>query len=158
MVAKFVFVLAGIVAVMAALVAIPNIMQPPVTGFVEYRRTHIPAAGEVAAGGSILAVASDGSATFSVSGSSDKKFSLTSEELGRIKGLVLETGFMQIPKTDYPAREGAADYTAYLLTVTAEGKQKTIRWVSPGAHDGTIPPIILNVGAQLDDLIERKTI
>jgi hypothetical protein len=30
-------------------------------------------------------------------------------------------------------------------------------WVNPEAHDGTIPPIILNVGTQLDQLIARRT-
>lgn len=162
MAVKFVIVLAVIVAVMAALVAIPNIMPQPATEFIEYRRDYMPGPGEeTIVDEDLLKIASDGSATFSMPSRTnfrEQKFSLSAEELGRIKGLVLETGFMAIPETDYPPVDGAGNYTQYTLTVTADGEQKTIKWVSIYAYGGTIPPIILNVGAQLDDLIERKTI
>ena len=64
---------------------------------------------------------------------------------------------MEIPRTDYSQSEGAQDFTQYSLVVTTAEGQKTFAWVNPEVHDGTIPPIILNVGAQMDQVISRHT-
>lgn len=172
MVNKFVFAIAGIVIVMAVLIALPSVSQQPATGdiTIEYSRQHLTKAaggqGEsllVATQLETLTIDKDGSATYTKTDPRQKslpvpqQFSLNRDEFARIKGLVLETGFMDIPKTDYPQSQNASDFVSYTLSIKTADKQKTINWVEQGAYDGTIPPIITNVGTQLDGVIASKT-
>lgn len=155
---KFVLVLAGVVAVMAALIAIPNLNQPPQAPLsIEYSRQQVVRTdrGLVTQSAELLSIAEDGSATYTQVGGQETRISLSSEELGRIRGLILETGFMQIPATNYPQSDDATDFTRYTLRVSTHDGQKTFNWVNPEAHDGTIPPIIINIGAQLDAIMDR---
>lgn len=154
---KFVLALAGIVAAMAALIALPNLSQPPQEPLsVEYSRQHVTRTeqGLVTQSAELLTI-QDGSATYSPVGGQERSVPLSSEERGRIRALILETGFLQIPVTNYPQSDSADDFTRYTLRVRTDDVQKTFNWVSPEAHNGVIPPIILNVGSQLDAVIDR---
>ncbi|HVX02570.1 MAG TPA: hypothetical protein VHA09_05410 [Nitrososphaera sp.] len=175
MVNKFVFAIAGIVVVMAVLIAFPNVSQQPPASqqqdvTIEYNRQHMIKEGE---GGSLLVTAQletlsidrDGSATYTKTNPSQggapashqQQFSLNADELARIKGLILETGFMDIPNTDYLQSQNASDFLSYSLSVKTPDRQKTISWVEPDAYDGTIPPLITNIGDQLDGIIKSRT-
>ena len=165
MVNKFVFVIAGIVAAMAILIAIPNIMQPSQEITIKYDKqnmTRINGA-EVTTYAESLSIDRNGAATYTGHDPrlrnipQEQRFTLSNEEFGSIKGLILETGFMEIPRTDYSQSEGAQEFTKYSLVITTAEGQKAFVWVNPEVHDGTIPPIILNVGTQLDQLIARRT-
>lgn len=164
---KFVFVIAGIVIVMAVLIALPSVSQQPASQDVtiEYNRQHLTKTG----GGLLvttqletLTIDKDGSATYTKTDPRQKnlpvpqQFSLSRDELARIKGLVLETGFMDIPNTDYPQSQNASDFASYTLSIKTPDRQKTVNWVEPAAYDGTIPPLITNVGNQLDGIIASK--
>ena len=160
MVNKFIIAIAAIVAVMATLIALPNIMQPA-TGDLEidYGKQHMASAGSgfSATGVETLHISKDGSATYSSSDPrtqalpAEKHFSLAGEELSNIKSLVLETGFMDIPAADYmQLKAGVSEFAKYTLTVHSGDRQKTISWVDPDASAGTVPPILTNIGAQLD--------
>lgn len=154
---KFVLALAGIVAAMAALIALPNLSQPPQEPLsVEYSRQHVirTEQGLVTQSAELLTIR-DGSATYSPVGGQERSIPLSGEERGRIRALILETGFLQIPVTNYPQSDSADDFTRYTLRVRTDDVQKTFNWVSPEAHNGVIPPIILNVGSQLDAVIDR---
>lgn len=156
---KFVLVLAGVVAVMAALIALPNLTRPPQEALgIEYSRQNVTRTdqGLVTQSAELLSITEDGAATYTQVGGQDTRISLSGEELGRIRGLILETGFMQISATNYPQSADATDFTRYTLRVTTDDGQKTFNWVSPEAHRGVIPPIITNVGAQLDGVIDRQ--
>ena len=165
MVNKFVFVIAGIVAAMAILIAIPNIMQPTQEITIKYDKQNVTRANGayVATYAESLTIDRNGAATYTGHDPrlrnlpQEQRFTLSNEEFGSIKGLILETGFMEIPRTDYTQSEGAQDFTQYSLVVTTAEGQKTFAWVNPEVHDGTIPPIILNVGAQMDQVISRHT-
>lgn len=160
MVNKFIIAIAAIVAVMATLIALPNIMQPATGDLaIDYGKQHMANAGSgfAATGTESLHISKDGSATYSSSNSgaqsqpAEKHFSLTSEEFGGIKSLVLETGFMDIPTADYTQlKAGVGEFTKYMLTVHSGEKEKTISWVDPDAGAGTVPPILTNIGARLD--------
>jgi hypothetical protein len=156
---KFVLALAGIVTVMAVLIALPNISRQPAqeTLGIEYSRQHVTRTeqGFVTQSADLLSISADGIATYTPIGGQERRISLSNEELGRIRGLILETGFTQIPVTNYPQSQDADDFTRYTLRVSTDDGQKTFNWVSPEAHNGIIPPIILNVGAQLDAVIDR---
>jgi hypothetical protein len=156
---KFVFVLAGVVAVMAALIALPNLSrQPPQeTLSIEYSRQHVTMIDQrlVTQSAELLSINEDGSATHTSIGGQERRVSLSSEELGRIRALILETGFTQIPVTNYPQSDDADDFTRYTLRVRTDDGQKTFNWVDPEAHNGIVPPIILNIGTHLDAVIDR---
>jgi hypothetical protein len=156
---KFVFVLAGVVAVMAALIALPNLSrQPPQeTLSIEYSRQHVARIDQrlVTQSAELLSINEDGSATHTSIVGQERRVSLSSEELGRIRALILETGFTQIPVTSYPQSDDADDFTRYTLRVRTDDGQKTFNWVDPEAHSGIVPPIILNIGTHLDAVINR---
>ena len=164
MVNKFVFVIAGIVAAMAVLIALPNVMQSAQEITMQYEKQNVTRTGDASVITYVesLDIARDGSATYVGhdprlrSMPIEERFTLSNEEFNRIKGLVLETGFMDIPETNYPQSDGATEFTKYSLVITTADGQKTFLWVNPGAHEGTIPPIITNVGAQLDSVIARR--
>lgn len=169
MVNKFVFAIAGIVVVMAVLIALPNVSQQPAPQqqdvTIEYNRQHMAKTGGLLVTTQLetLTIDKDGSATYTKtdprqSGApAQRQLLLSSDELARIKGLVLETGFMDIPKTEYPQSQSASDFASYSLSVKTPDRQKTVNWVEPDAYDGTIPPLITNIGNQLDDIIASKT-
>jgi hypothetical protein len=156
---KFVFVLAGVVAVMAVLIALPNLSrQPPQeTLSIEYSRQHVTMIDQrlVTQSAELLSIDEDGSTTHTSIGGQERRVSLSSEELGRIRALILETGFTQIPVTNYPQSDDADDFTRYTLRVRTDDGQKTFNWVDPEAHNGIVPPIILNIGTHLDVVMDR---
>jgi hypothetical protein len=157
----FLAVIAAVVAVMAALILVPGLNNQSVSNqtqlSLEYSRQHLVKTdtGFAIASAESLAIGNDGSATYTKTGEQPKKFTVSSEEMKRLKDLVLESGFMQIPKTDYPAQEGLANFTKYTVKVSAGDKTKTISWANLEAYgSGGIPPsIITNTGERLDDII-----
>lgn len=156
---KFVLVLAGVVAVMAALIALPNLSRPPQEALgIEYSRQNVTRTdqGLVTQSAELLSIAEDGTATYTQVGGQERRISLSGDDLARIRGLILETGFMEISATNYPQSANATDFTRYTLRVATDDGQKTFNWVGPEAHEGVIPPIITNVGAQLDAVIGRQ--
>jgi hypothetical protein len=162
---KFVFVIAGIVAAMAILIAIPNITQPAEEITIKYNKQNVTRNGEtpVVTYAESLTIDRNGAATYTGYDPrtrilpQEQRFTLSSDDFGSIKGMMLETGFMDIPVTDYPPSSNAGEFTSYSLVITTAEGQKTFSWVNPEAHDGTIPPIILNTGDRLDQIIARQT-
>lgn len=163
---KFLIAIVAIVAIMAALIAIPSVTQPATGIDVNYERQRMTRSGSdhVATNNEVLHISKDGSATFSSSDPrssgfpEEKQFTLSSEELGSLKGLLLETGFMEIPQADYSqVKDGAGDYTKYTLTVKPDDKIKQFSWVDSDVSKVTVPSIITKAGFQLDGLIQNKT-
>lgn len=169
MVNKFLIAIAAVVAVMAALVLAPgfnsNRQQSATTDqtqqvSLEYSRQQLArteSGSLAAAAAEVLTVENDGSATYTkVGGQLDgRKFTVSEEEMKQLRARIFGTGFMQIPETDYSQQEGLANFTKYTLKLQDGGDLKTISWVNPGAHAGTIPPIITKVGELLDSIISR---
>jgi len=156
---KFVLVLVAVVAVMAALIALPNLNRGPQSDLsIEYSRQHLAStdAGLATQSAELLSIAEDGSATYTQIGGQERRLSLSSEELSRIRAYILETGFMQIPVTNYPQSDDATEFTKYTLRVRNDEGQKTFNWVDPDVHEGVIPPIITNIGSQLDAVMDRS--
>ena len=160
MAAKFLIAIAAVVAVMAALVLLPGTGSQGGELDISYTRDHMARAESGAldvAARDVLTIKNDGSATYRRSASIDqieeREFSLSNEEMKRLKAFIFETGFMQIPVEDYEQREGLANFTKYQLAVEADGNSKTITWVNPEAYNGTIPPVIANTGSRLDAII-----
>lgn len=155
---KFVLVLAAAVAVMAVLIALPNLNQPPPSNLgIEYSRQQVErtSTGFVTQSTELLNIKEDGSATYTPANGQQKSVTVTGEESKRIRALITETGFLQIPTTNYPLSEDATEFTRYALRVRTDDGQKTFNWVNPEASASVVPPIITNVGSQLDAIMDR---
>ncbi|HEX6067320.1 MAG TPA: hypothetical protein VFZ05_00840 [Nitrososphaera sp.] len=155
---KFVLVLAAAVAVMAVLIALPNLSQQPQQALsIEYSRQHIErtSEGSVTRSAELLSIAQDGSATYTLVGGPERTVAITNEEMDRLRALITETGFLQIPTTNYPQSEDATDFTRYTLRVSTNESQKTFNWVNAEASTSIVPPIITNVGSQLDAIMNK---
>ena len=167
MVTRFQIAIAAVVVVMVILVILPslNISKPNANSQkqlnLEYHRQELRRAGAttalVATNTDILTIENDGSARYSkLVGSHDEKtFAISSDEMKQLKGLIFDTGFMNIPSIGYIQKEGLTNVTEYALKVNADGSAKMINWVDPNSYNGTIPPIVINIGSTLDRLISK---
>jgi hypothetical protein len=166
MATKFLIAIAAVVAAMAVLILLPRFNSGPSATdetqvSLEYSRQHLSRieSGQLAAtSAELLTIENDGSAKYRklVGAPDEKAFMLSSDDLKRLKDLILETGFMQIPDANYQQNQGLASVTQYTLKVNVGGSTKTINWVDQESND-SVPSIIGNVGAQLDDIITRYT-
>jgi hypothetical protein len=164
MVNKFLVAIAGIVAVMAVLVAFPRIGSQPAELqqdlSIDYSRQNLMRIEDgrlVAASAEDLSIRNDRSAIYrNLTGTSEeKRFTISNEEMNRLKGLIIGTGFIQTPGADYPEKEGLGNLTRYTLRLTSGDSSKTISWVNLEASEAAVPSIVRNIGTQLDDIIER---
>lgn len=158
---KFLIVVAGVVAVMAALILLPGVSRQGNDVTIEYYRdnvTRMDSGLYDVSGRQILSISNDGSARY-VGGEQqlDRRFSVSGEEMKVLRELFLNTGFMQIPATNYEEKSGLANFTRYELSVRSGEDSQSIRWVNPEASNGSIPAIIINAGSRLDDIIERHS-
>jgi hypothetical protein len=161
MVNKFLIAIAGVIAVMAALVLVPRIGSQPAELQIDYSRqnlTRIEDGRFVAASAEDLIVRNDRSAVYrNLIGAPDEKaFTIRSEEMNSLKDLILTTGFMQVPGADYQEKEGLANLTRYTLKLESGDSSKTISWVNLEASEAAVPSIVRNIGTQLDAIIERR--
>jgi hypothetical protein len=158
---KFLIAIAGIVAVMAAIIILPGTSRQSGSVSIEYHRDTMvrdeSGAYNVQERES-LEIGNDGSALYSSStGQPDHRFTVSGDEMKILRELFLNTGFMDIPKTDYGEKAGLANFTRYELSVSAEDDSQLMRWVNPKAGNESIPPIVINVGTRLDAIIERNS-
>jgi hypothetical protein len=158
---KFLIAVAGIVAVMAALVVLPGVSKQSGSLSIEYYRDNMvrDESGRYnVAVRETLKIGNDGSASYSSSaGQPERRFTISGDEMKVLRELFLNTGFMDIPKTDYPEKAGLANYTRYELSVADEDDTQSIRWVNPEAGNESTPSIIVNAGTRLDAIIERNS-
>jgi hypothetical protein len=160
---KFIIIIAGVVAAMAALVFLPGVGSQPEEQqdlSIEYSRQNLTRLEDgrlVATVAEDLVIRPDRSAVYrNLTGGSDaRQFTISSDEMNSLKGLVITTGFMQVDGADYPQKEGLGSLTKYTLKLRSGADSKTITWVDIEASQGAIPSIVRNIGAQLDGIIER---
>ena len=174
----FAAIIAAIAAVMAALVFLPG----PNSGSgnagvssgaqlsllsVDYERQNFT--GIAGTGSSeLLSISSDGSAKYSALDNNgavqlSRNFKLSDEEEAHLHSLIAETGFLNMPDASYPQSANATQFTRYSIAVSAVQGQagasgsapvtKTVTWVNLEASRTTVPPIIRNIGMDLDEII-----
>ena len=163
MVNKFLIAIAGVVAVMAALVLVPSFNKSSPGEqqdlSIEYTRqnlTQIEDGRLMAGSAEDLIIKNDLSAIYrNLTGAPDeKKFTITNDEMSRLKGLIISTGFMQVPGTDYPQKDGLASLTKYVLKLESGGSSKTITWVNVEASGVPVPSIVTKIGTELDVIMK----
>ncbi|MGI0037794.1 MAG: hypothetical protein ACRD99_05500 [Nitrososphaera sp.] len=156
---------AGVVAVMAALILLPGVSRQGGTVSIEYHRDVIIRMDSGlydVSGRQTLTISNDGSARYLGTGSqgeqqSERRFSVSGDEMKVLRELFLNTGFMQIPRTDYEEKSGLANFTRYELAVRSVEESQLIHWVNPEASNESVPSIIINAGSRLDAIIKRHS-
>lgn len=107
----------------------------------------------------ILTIKNDGEIKYSVTEQGylqpDIRSQLDEKKLNKIKALIKETGFMQIPSESFPILENATEFQKSNVKITLNGRSQEIHWPEQSATSGFIPPIITMVEAELDQIISE---
>ena len=106
-----------------------------------------------------LTITEDGTAFYNVNVEGERrsqtKFQADAQELKRIKALIAETGFMQIPKEQFDARDDVTEFTRYTLTATLGSSTKTIQWVDEESSKDSVPALLTRLKDSLLELIKN---
>ena len=172
MVRPMIIILSAIPILAAIFIVVPPLLRPEIPSVavnsedvitLEYTKEHLK---KISFGltqsigadtAEVLSIQNDGSATYSLTkdGNSepDIKYQLTSDELKQLKSLIKETGFMDIPDTDFQVKPDLKQYEKYALQVTLNGQTVNLHWPDENSSQQIIPPIITQVQSNLDGII-----
>ena len=107
----------------------------------------------------ILSIKNNGDIKYSVTEQGylqpDIRSKLDETKLNKIKALIKETGFMEIPSESFPILENVTEYQKSNVKITLNGRENQIHWPEQSATDGFIPPIITMVESELDQIISQ---
>jgi hypothetical protein len=164
MISKFAIAIIVGAVIMIALVLFPGFDQSPegTRLDLEYSKQVLTRSGNgslFAANAQLLVIREDGSATYTnITGSNieEKSFTVSREEPESIRGLILETGFMQIPVNELPQQEGLANFTKYTLKAQTDTGSKTISWTESEFIDDDPPALIDAIRDQLEGIISEN--
>ncbi len=105
----------------------------------------------------ILYIKNDGDLKYSISTSGylepDVRSKLDTPTLDRIKALIKETGFIEIPSESFTVLDNVTEYQKSNVKVTLNGRVNQIHWPEQNATADFIPPIITMVESELDQII-----
>jgi hypothetical protein len=161
MVAKFLFAIAAIIAVMVALILLTvfsngnnnndkssTIDQTQIN--IQYSRQKLVGTNprtSASTNADVLTIENDGSAKYRnpEHTSTEKTFLVSSEDVRQLKDLILGSGFLNIPSVDYKPREGIATAEKYTLEVNVHvndnnsknnnDTSKTYSWDNPESYE-----------------------
>ena len=83
----------------------------------------------------------------------DIRSKLDETKLNKIKALIKETGFIEIPSESFPIMENVTEYQKSNVKIILNGRENQIHWPDQNATSGFIPPIITMVEFELDGII-----
>lgn len=83
----------------------------------------------------------------------DIRSKLDETKLNKIKALIKETGFIEIPSESFPIMENVTEYQKSNVKIILNGRENQIHWPEQNATSGFIPPIITMVELELDGII-----
>lgn len=171
-----IIILAAIPILAAIFIVVPQLLRPEISNVVvnsgdtitlEYTKEHLK---KISFGltqsigadtAEVLTIQNGGSAVYSLTKNGysepDVKYQLTPEQIKQLKALIKETGFMDIPDTNYQVKPDLAEYEKYGLQVTLNGNTANFQWTDQNSSQQFIPPIIPQVQSNLDDLIAEIT-
>ena len=105
----------------------------------------------------ILLIKNDGDLKYSLTEQGylqpDIRSKLDDIKLNKLKALIKETGFMEIPSESFPIFENATEYQKSNVKVTLNGRTNQIHWPEQNVTSGFIPPIISMVESELNQII-----
>ncbi|WP_316506419.1 hypothetical protein [Nitrosopumilus sp.] len=85
----------------------------------------------------------------------DIRSKLDETKLNKIKALIKETGFIEIPSESFPIMENATEYQKSNVKITLNGRENQIHWPEQNVTSGFIPPIITMVESELDEIVDE---
>ncbi|QLH07525.1 hypothetical protein [Nitrosopumilus ureiphilus] len=107
----------------------------------------------------ILYIKNDGDIKYSVTEQGylqpDIRSKLDKEKLEKLKALIKETGFIAIPSESFSILENATEYQKSNVKITLNGRVNQIHWPEQNATSDFIPPIIIMVQSELDQIISE---
>ncbi len=164
MVSKFAIAIIAGAVIMIALVLFPGFDQSPdrTRLDLEYSKQLLTRSANgslVALNAQLLVIRDDGSATYTnITGSNieEKAFTVGAEELKSLRGLILETGFMQIPVDELPQQEGISNFTKYTIRAQANQDAKTISWIESDSIGEAAPALIYAIRDPLEGIISEN--
>ncbi|HEY7733921.1 MAG TPA: hypothetical protein VIB07_03930 [Nitrososphaera sp.] len=163
-VSKFAIAIIAVAVAMIALVLFPGFDQSPdrTKLDLEYSKQLLSRSGNgslAASNAQLLVIRDDGSATYTnITGPNieEKSFTVGSEQLESLRGLILETGFMQIPVNELPQSEGPANFTRYTIKVQTDTDSKTISWTESEFIGDSAPALIYAIRDPLEDIVAEN--
>ena len=172
MVRPIIIILSAIPILAAIFIVVPTLLRPEVPSVavnsqdvmtLEYTKEHLK---KISFGltqsigadtAEVLTIQNDGSAVYSLTengySNPDVKYQLSSDELKRLKAVIKETGFMDIPDTNYLAKPDLNEYEKYGLQVTLNGNTVNFQWPDHNSSQEFVPPIMTQVQSNLDGII-----
>ncbi len=168
-----IIILLGAIPVLAALfIVVPTLLRPEIPNVavnaddvisIEYSKQHLKkiSFGLTQSIGAdtteVLTISNDGQTTYSLTKNGysepDKKYQLSKDEVKRLTALIKETGFMQIPTTNYPVKSDLNEYEKYGLQVTLNDKSINVQWPDQNSTQEFIPPLINEAQSSMDAVI-----
>jgi hypothetical protein len=171
-----ILIAAAIPIILAILIAVPMIINPQIPFSatnaddrisIEFTKLHIQ---KTALGlterlvpqkSEILTISNEGDVRYLVTADGtpqpEKSAKLGRDEIKKFIALIKETGFMQIPIDSIAANDDISEYVKFSLKVTLNGNTKQIQWPEQNATSTFIPPIIIMVGSELQNVTKNIT-
>mgnify|MGYP004144857101 CR=1 FL=1 len=87
----------------------------------------------------------------------DIRFKVSSQDIKRLKGLITDTGFMHIPKSEFAVKNNKSEFTRYKLNVSLDNQAKTVQWVDQSASKDFVPPLLTMMSDAITKIIENYT-
>ncbi|MGH9998252.1 MAG: hypothetical protein ACRD90_00095 [Nitrosopumilaceae archaeon] len=173
--ARPIMILIGAIpVVMALLIVIPQLTKPeiPITAAdsndvisIEYSAQHLKKIqfGITDTIGAIrtelLSIQNDGNVRYSVTidGKPEPDITdvLSKDTMKKLKALIKETGFMQIPRNSFTIKNDVSEYDKFGVKITLNGITSNIQWPEQNATSEFIPPLIVHVKDELDGIISE---
>lgn len=168
------FLIGAIPVVMALLIVIPQLTKPeiPITAAdstdiisIEYSIQHlkkVPFGVTDSIGATkteLLSIENAGNVMYSVTMDGkpepDIKDVLEKDTMKKLKALIKETGFMQIPKNSFTIKNDVSEYDKFGIKITLNDVTTSIQWPEHNATSEFIPPLIVHVKDELDRIISE---
>lgn len=146
--------LLAFVIVFSALSALAlNLIYMPTLETMKVERLVWEIKGGFAGFSEILVLESDGAVLYT-SKLGDLSISVSLDEVEKIFTSLTSNGFFKL-NDSYPAREGAADYFIYTLTIYTSLGSKTVKWVDTAFSAEPIPTILQRFTENCTPLIQK---
>lgn len=105
-----------------------------------------------------LIVNNNGDAIYNLSIEGEKgsqtRFKVSLLEVKRLRSLIVDTGFMQIPKSEFGVKDDATEFTRYTLTVSLDSNTKSIQWFNEEASKEFVPALLVMLADEMQKIIK----
>jgi hypothetical protein len=87
----------------------------------------------------------------------EKKFTVERDYVKKLTAMIKETGFMQIPIDSILPNDDLSEYDRFSLKISLNDNTKQIHWVEQNYTSTFVPPIITQIGSELQNTTKKLT-